>query len=96
MPQATRRWITDKVRSLSQAELLPLQEILDAYMVDSVLQAGGVTFHERIFTPFVTLCMSLSQRPGELGGGNRCREIGVNSIFRGEKSSDTDYPFGND
>jgi hypothetical protein len=61
MPQSTRRWIFDKVRSLREAELLPFHEILNADMVKSALAAAGVKFKDRIFTPFVTLCMFLSQ-----------------------------------
>ena len=30
-------------------------------MVNSALASAGVTFKERIYTPFVTLCMFLSQ-----------------------------------
>jgi Transposase DDE domain len=61
MPQSTRRWISEKVKSLSEAELLPFHEILDADMVKSALAAAGVKFKDRIFTPFVTLCLFLSQ-----------------------------------
>jgi hypothetical protein len=61
MPQATRRWISEKVKSLHKADLLPFHEILDAQMVDTALASAGVTFKERIYTPFVTLCMFLSQ-----------------------------------
>ena len=61
MSQATRRWISEKVNSLSQSNALPFSEILDAEMVNSALAAAGVTFKERISTPFVTLCMFLSQ-----------------------------------
>ena len=61
MPQATRRWISEKVKSLSNSNALPFSDILDAEMVNSALAAAGVTFKERIYTPFVTLCMFLSQ-----------------------------------
>jgi hypothetical protein len=61
MPQSTRRWISEKVKSLSEEELLPFHEILNADMVKSALAAAGVKFNDRIFTPFVTLCMFLSQ-----------------------------------
>jgi hypothetical protein len=33
MPQATRRWIRDKVKSLHEADALPFHEVLDAGMV---------------------------------------------------------------
>ncbi len=65
MPQATRRWISEKVeslsKSLSNSNALPFSDILDAAMVNAALAAAGVTFKERIYTPFVTLCMFLSQ-----------------------------------
>jgi hypothetical protein len=61
MPQATRRWISEKVKSIHQANALPFHEILDAEMVDAALRAAGVTFKQRIYTPFVTVCMFLSQ-----------------------------------
>src|SRR3974377_770095 len=61
MPQATRRWISEKVKSLSQSDVLPFSDTLAAEVVNSALAAAGVTFKERIYTPFVTLCMFLSQ-----------------------------------
>jgi hypothetical protein len=61
MPQATRRWISEKVKSLHEEDVLPFHEILDAEMVNAALESSGVTFKERIYTPFVTLCMFLSQ-----------------------------------
>ena len=61
MPQATRRWISEKVKSLRDSQILPFHEILDAGMVNRALLAEGVTFHERIYTPLVTTCLFLSQ-----------------------------------
>ena len=61
MPQSTRRWISEKVKSLREAAVLPFHEILDAPMVQAALAAEGVTFSERIYTPLVTLCLFLSQ-----------------------------------
>jgi hypothetical protein len=51
MPQATRRWISEKGKSLSQSHTLPFSDILDAEMVNSALDAAGVTFKERIGFP---------------------------------------------
>jgi hypothetical protein len=59
--QTTRRWISEQVKSLRASEVLPFHEHLDAAMVNDALAAEGVTFHERIYTPLVTLCMFLSQ-----------------------------------
>ena len=61
MSQATRRWISEKVKSLHESDVLPFHDILDAEMVNAALASAGVTFKERIYTPFVTLCMFLSQ-----------------------------------
>jgi DDE family transposase len=61
MPQTTRRWISEKVKSLTESDVLPFPEILDGEMVKSALASSGVTYNERIYTPFVTLCMFLSQ-----------------------------------
>jgi len=61
MPQATRRWIFEKVKSLHESDLLPFHEILNVEMVKSALKAEGVKFKERIYTPLVTLCLWLSQ-----------------------------------
>jgi Transposase DDE domain len=61
MPQATRRWISEKVKSLQESDVLPFHDVLDADMVKSALDEEGVTFNERIYTPLVTLCVFLSQ-----------------------------------
>ncbi len=61
MSQATRRWISGKVKSLRDSQILPFHDILDAGMVNQALHAEGVTFHERIYTPLVTLGLFLSQ-----------------------------------
>jgi Transposase DDE domain len=59
--QATRRWISDKVKSLRESDVLPFHDILDAEMVKSALAEEGVTFNACIYTPLVTLCLFLSQ-----------------------------------
>jgi hypothetical protein len=61
MSQATRRWISEKVKSLRDSQVLPFDGILDAGMVNQALLAEGVSFHERIYTPLVTLSLFLSQ-----------------------------------
>ncbi len=61
MPQATRRWISEKVKSLHESDVLPFHELLDVEMVNSALASEGVSFKERIYTPLVTLCLFLSQ-----------------------------------
>jgi hypothetical protein len=61
MPQSTRRWISEKVKSLRESDVLPFHEILDATMVKAALAEEGVRFSERLYTPLVTLCVFLSQ-----------------------------------
>jgi hypothetical protein len=59
--QATRLWISEKVESLRGSQILPFHDVLDATMVERALRAEGVSFHERIYTPLVTLSLFLSQ-----------------------------------
>ena len=61
MSQTTRRWISGKVKSLRDSQILPFHDVLDAGMVNRALQAEGVVFHQRIYTPLVTLSLFLSQ-----------------------------------
>ena len=61
MPESTRRWISEKVKSLRESDVLPFHDILDAAMVEKALAAEHVRFHSCIYTPLVTLCMFLSQ-----------------------------------
>jgi hypothetical protein len=59
--QSTRRWISQKIQSLCESNVLPFHDILDAKMVEDALAAEGVTFHQRLYTPLVTTCLFLSQ-----------------------------------
>src|SRR5512135_2412757 len=68
--QATRRWISEKVKSLRESNVLPFHDILDADMVQAALAAEGVTFHACLYTPLVTLCLFLSQ---VVGPDHSCR-----------------------
>jgi hypothetical protein len=61
MPQATRRWISEKIKSLRESNVLPFHDILSATMVKAALAEEGVTFHQSLYTPLVTLCLFLSQ-----------------------------------
>jgi hypothetical protein len=60
MAQTTRRWISEKVKSLHDSQVLPFHELLDADMVRRALDAEGVRFLERVYTPLVTLATFLS------------------------------------
>jgi len=61
MFQPTRRRISEKIKSTLDSDALPFHEILDADMVESAITSEGVQFKDRIYTPFVTLCLFLSQ-----------------------------------
>ena len=61
MSQTTRRWISDKIRSLRESDVLPFHDILDAGMVRNALAEQGVRFNACIYTPLVTLSVFLSQ-----------------------------------
>jgi Transposase DDE domain len=61
VPQSTRRWISQQVQALRESNVLPFYDILDAKTVAAAVADEGVTFHERIYTPLVTLCVFLSQ-----------------------------------
>ena len=43
MSQTTRRWISEKVKSLREANVLPFHDILDAKMVEATLAEEGIT-----------------------------------------------------
>lgn len=70
MSQTTRRWISDKVRSLRESDVLPFHDILDAGMIRDAPAEEGVSFNACIYTPLVTLSVFLSQ---VLDPGHSCR-----------------------
>ena len=61
MLQTTRTRISKQVHSLQDATVLPFHDILNATMVQKALAEERVTFHQCLYTPFVTLCLFLSQ-----------------------------------
>jgi hypothetical protein len=61
MFQATQTRVGEKIKSTLDSDALPFHEILDADMVNAAVEAEGVQFKDRIYTPFVTLCLFLSQ-----------------------------------
>src|SRR5262249_18454554 len=61
MSQSTRRRVAEEIDSLDKDKSLPFTEILDAEMVEGALAAEGVRYDQSIYTPFLTLCTSLSQ-----------------------------------
>lgn len=71
----TRKWILDQIRffrsDATAAPVLPFSEVLAADLVAEVLQELNFTFRERVYTPFVTLCVFLGQVFSE---DHSCRE----------------------
>jgi Transposase DDE domain len=61
MFQGTQARVSEKIKSTLDSDALPFHEILNAEMVESALDSEGVKFKHRIYTPFVTLCLFLSQ-----------------------------------
>jgi hypothetical protein len=61
MSQATRGWISEKVKSFRESNALPFHEVLDAEMVNSALADEEVRFNESIYTPLVATCLFLSE-----------------------------------
>jgi hypothetical protein len=61
MFQTTQSRVSEKIKSTLDSDALPFHEILDSEMVKSAVQAEGGEFKDRIYTPFVTLCLFLSQ-----------------------------------
>ena len=61
MCQTTQQRISEKIKSTLDSDALPFHEILDADMVRSAMHAEGVKLKDRIYTPFVTICLFLSQ-----------------------------------
>jgi len=61
MSQTISRRIHEQVNLLRSQPQLAFSDLLDAGMVNEVLEAEGVTYRERIFTPLVTLWTFLTQ-----------------------------------
>ena len=61
MSQSTGRRIRDQINLLRDQPQLPFNDLLDAEMVEEVLQEEGVRYRDRIYTPLVTLWTFLSQ-----------------------------------
>jgi hypothetical protein len=61
MSQSTARRIRDQINLLRDQPQLPFSDLLDAEMVEEVLQEQGVRYRDRIYSPLVTLWTFLSQ-----------------------------------
>ncbi len=71
----TRNWISHQIKcfrkATSSAPVLPFSEILVPELVDQILQELQITFRQRVYTPFITLCVFLWQ---VLSEDHSCRE----------------------
>jgi hypothetical protein len=71
----TRKWILDQIKSFrgntASAPVLPFSDVLAPDLVQELLQSLGISFRERIYTPFITLCVFLGQVFSE---DHSCRE----------------------
>jgi hypothetical protein len=61
MSQSTRHELAETIDSFDKDKCLPFTEILDAEMVEEALAAEGMSYHQSIYTPFLTLCTFLAQ-----------------------------------
>jgi len=68
-----------------------LAEVVDA--VESALAEEGVTFHERVFPPLVTLCVFLSQVLDPVMRGHSEWSAGERELFAGFTSLLNQCPF---
>ena len=60
-PSRPQRQVAARRRRLHEAPALPFSEVLDAPLIEQVLQQEHVSFRHRIFSPLVTLWAFLSQ-----------------------------------
>lgn len=75
MANRTQKWILHQIRCFrknsASAPVLPFSEVLVPELVSEILQELRITFRERIYPPFVTLCVFLWQ---VLSEDHSCRE----------------------
>src|SRR3990172_3764151 len=71
----TRKWILDQIRlfrnQVNSGPVLPFADLLAPALVNEIIRELGITFRERIYTPFITLCAFLGQVFSE---DHSCRE----------------------
>jgi hypothetical protein len=75
MNNNTQKWILHQIKCFREntcsAPVLPFTEVLVPELVNEILRELQVTFRERIYTPFITLCAFLAQ---VLSQDHSCRE----------------------
>lgn len=71
----TRKWILNQIKlfrhQVHAGPVLPFADLLAPELVSEILQELGITFRERVYTPFITLCVFLGQVFSE---DHSCRE----------------------
>jgi hypothetical protein len=84
--------VQSEIGQLTQSEGLPFRDLLDANRVLAALKRAEVTFRERIYTPFVTLCAFLSQAMGNADPScsNTVSRVRVDRVKRNLKPCSTD------
>jgi len=75
MSDRTQNWISHQIRcfrkKISSAPVLPFTELLAPKLVGQMLAELGITYRDRVYTPFTTLCVFLWQ---VLSEDHSCRE----------------------
>jgi len=71
----TRKWVLDQIKlfrhQVQAGPVLPFADLLAPELVSEILQELGIRFRERVYTPFITLCVFLGQVFSE---DHSCRE----------------------
>ena len=70
MTHSTRTEVAEQARAFREAEALPFREVLDRELVEAAVKEEGATYRVRLYTPFLTLALFLSQA---LGPDHSCR-----------------------
>ena len=65
------RNLIETVNAIKMAPGLPFSDVLDGTQIQTLIEELGIAFRERVFTPFVTLTVFLSQ---VLSSDHSCRD----------------------
>ncbi len=66
-----RRKVRQVIDAISQSRGLPFTDILDGHQIEEIIEELNITFRERVYTPFVTWMVFLSQ---VLSPDHSCRD----------------------
>ena len=96
MVHSTREKISSQVESeineLRGAEGLPFRELLDGKKIATALEAFGISFRDRIYNPYVTLCAFLSQitTSNDSSCEDAVSRVRADRVARGQQPCSTD------